>query len=618
MCGIAGAINQEIDEATLELIHHRGPDFQSLARTEVRNSRVTLGHTRLSILDLSPTGNQPMYSDCGNYAIVFNGEVYNHLELRKKLPGIGFRGTSDTETLLYYIREYGIDRVDDFNGIFALGFLDTKSGKLYLVRDHFGCKPLYYHKQADHLIFSSELKVLLRAGAPKAIDLAALDKLLTLRYNPAPDTIFKDVRKLGAGTYLTYDLATHQSHETSYRQQAYRQNTTIGEGEAIEEYQRLFENAVKRQLLSDVPVGLFLSGGLDSAMIGKVMSDSLDYPLNTFTVGFRGDGNFNELPDAQATADFLGSNHHAEFIDKEQYLGYFRRSFFHTEEPIAEPTIPALYHVAKMAAGSVKVVMSGQGADEPMAGYKRYYGEVLLAKYAPLLKWIPYGLSKRLFTSNETIQRGLYSLQFSDELERFLSIYQIFSEAQKGSLYRPGLRAQVGTEIRPHFEQFYDEVKGKSSSLNHLLYLDTRTMLPDNLLLFNDKITMAHSIENRVPFLDKELMAFVESLPAHYKINGKVRKYLPKKAAAKWLPDEMINRKKRGFETPVVDWFKNELYDELYGLFTRKDGLAGQYFQSAYLVQLLNDHRAGKRNYAKQLFILYSLELWYDNFYREV
>jgi len=613
-----GSVNQEINEEMLQLLRHRGPDFQSLNRVEVKNSRVTLGHTRLSILDLSPTGNQPMYSNCGKYAIVFNGEVYNHLELRKKLPNVNFRGSSDTETLLYYISEYGIDKVDDFNGIFAFGFLDMDNGKLYLARDHFGCKPLYYYRNENRLVFSSELKVLLKAGVPKAIDLAALDTLLTLRYNPAPSTIFKDINKLGAGLYLSYDLATHNSKETSYRRSQYHQITSIREGEAIEEYQRLFENGVKRQLLSDVPVALFLSGGLDSAMIGKVMAENLDYPLNTFTVGFRGDGNFNELPDAQLTAEFLRSNHHAEFIGKEQYLDYFRRSFYHTEEPIAEPTIPALYHVAKMAAGSVKVVMSGQGADEPMAGYKRYYGEVLLDRYAPLLKWIPYGLSSRLFKSNETIQRGLYSLQFSNELERFLSIYQIFSNEQKDKLYRQELRDQITTNIRPYFEQFYDEVKGKSTSLNHLLYLDTRTMLPDNLLLFNDKITMAHSIENRVPFLDKELMAFVESLPANLKINGNTRKYLSKKAAAKWLPEEMINRKKRGFETPVVDWFKNELYSELYLLFTRSDGLAGNYFQSEYLVKLLNDHRDGKRNNAKQLFILYSLELWYDNFYREV
>ncbi|CAH0999526.1 Asparagine synthetase [glutamine-hydrolyzing] 1 [Neolewinella maritima] len=618
MCGIAGSVNQPINETTLDLIHHRGPDFQSLARTEIRDSRVTFGHTRLSILDLSPTGNQPMYSVCGKYAIVFNGEVYNHLELRKKLPGVCFQGTSDTETLLYYIREYGIDRVDDFNGIFALGYLDTEAGKLYLVRDHFGCKPVYYYQEADRMVFSSELKVLLQAGVPKAINLAALDTLLTLRYNPAPGTIFAGIQKLGAGTYLTYDLATHCSRQTSYRKRAYRQNTTIGEGEAIEEYQRLFERAVERQLLSDVPVGLFLSGGLDSAMIGRVMAEKLDYPLHTFTVGFRGDGNFNELPDAQRTAEFLGSRHHAEFISKEQYLGYFRRSFYHTEEPIAEPTIPALYHVAKMAAGRVKVVMSGQGADEPMAGYKRYYGEVLLAKYAPLLKWIPYGLSSRLFRSNETMQRGLYSLQFSNELERFLAIYQIFSDAQKDQLYRPELRQQLSTNIGTYFEQFYGEVRDKSTSLNHLLYLDTRTMLPDNLLLFNDKITMAHSIENRVPFLDMELMAFVESLPVKYKLRGRTRKYLPKRAAEKWLPPELIHRKKRGFETPVVDWFRTELYDELYGLFVRPDGLAAQYFESAYLLRLLDEHRAGKRNYAKQLFILYALELWYDNFYRKV
>ncbi len=616
MCGIAGSVNIPIEESTLSLIEHRGPDYQELVTRQIGSNQVFLGHTRLSILDLSEAGNQPMFTDCGKYAIVFNGEVYNHRDLRAQLPGINFRGHSDTETILYYIREYGIDRVNDFSGIFAFAFLDISQGKLYLVRDHFGVKPLYYHLSDQGMVFSSELKILLSAGVKKAIDLPALDTLLALRYNPSPETIFEGISKLNPATYLSYDIHDQQWEKKKYWNPTYKVNYQISEEEAVEEYARLFEAAVKKQLMSDVPVGLFLSGGLDSALVGSIMMQHTSYPVNTFTVGFQGEGNYNELEDARITAELIGSRHTGEFINRKQYLEYFRQSFFHTEEPIAEPTIPALYHVSKMAARKVKVVLSGQGADEPMAGYKRYYGEVLMSKYGPILKRIPYKLARRFFRANESYQRGIYSSQFDNELDRFLAIYNIFSGEMKSAVYNQEVAEAVTTNIKPFFEKYYEELHQRNGdSLNHLLYLDTRTMLPDNLLLFNDKITMAHSIENRVPFLDKDLVAFVESLPSHYKLNGKVRKYLEKKAARKWLPDELINRKKRAFETPVVDWFKEELFNELVDLFNQQQSFSRIYFEREALIKMLQLHRSGKRDFGKQIFILYSLELWYQNFY---
>jgi asparagine synthase (glutamine-hydrolysing) len=250
-----------------------------------------------------------------------------------------------------------------------------------------------------------------------------------------------------------------------------------------------------------------------------------------------------------------------------------------------------------------------------MAGYNRYYGEVLISRYSPILKRIPYRLAKRFFKTNETYQRGIYSSQFEDELDRFLAIYTIFSDELKSTIYKREISASATRNIKPFFGRFYKEFKSNGDSLNHLLYLDTRTMLPDNLLLFNDKITMAHSIENRVPFLDKNLVAFVESLPSHFKLNGKVHKYLEKKAARKWLPVELINRKKRAFETPVVDWFKEDLFDELVELFNQQDSLSRQYFERKALIKMLELHRQGKRNFGKQIFILFALELWYQNFY---
>ncbi len=615
MCGIAGSINITLKENVLNFIKHRGPDSQGLIEKQVGDNKVFLGHTRLSILDLTEAGSQPMLTDCGKYAIVFNGEIYNHLELRKKLTNISFKGHSDTETILYYIREFGIKSVNDFNGIFSFGFLDIEKEKLYLVKDHFGVKPLYYNITGNTLVFSSELKVLLKSGVKKEIDLASLDNILTLRYNPAPNTIFKNIFKLSAASYLEYDLKTHQYKIETYRKEAYTINNKITINEAVDEYSKLFENAVKRQLLADVPLGLFLSGGLDSAFIGKVMSQNLNYPIKTFTVGFMGKGNFNELEDAQTTANLLGSDHTADFLTQDQYLEYFRQSFYHTEEPIAEPTIPALYHLSKMASKSVKVVLSGQGADEPMAGYKRYYGEVLMSKYATLLNLLPYKITKQFFKSNETFQRGVYSAQFKNEEDRFMAIYTLFSDELKSKIYKNDLLAIISIKKEKFFSKFYEEVRGESDSLNRLLYIDTRTMLPDNLLLFNDKTTMAHSIENRVPFLDKDLVAFVETLPSHFKLNGKIHKYVERKAAENFLPSEVMNRKKRAFETPIGEWFKTTLYDELIALISQKNSLTDLYFNKTSIINMIDEHKKGKRNYGKQIYTIYSLELWYQNFY---
>ncbi|MBK0381648.1 asparagine synthase (glutamine-hydrolyzing) [Pedobacter sp. SD-b] len=615
MCGIAGSINVALNIDVLNYIKHRGPDSQGLIEKQVGDNKVYLGHTRLSILDLTEAGSQPMITDCGNYAIVFNGEIYNHLELRKKLANISFRGHSDTETILYYIREFGIKSVDDFNGIFAFAFLDIKNEQFYLVRDHFGVKPVYYNFNGKTMVFSSELKVLLKSGVKKEIDLSSLDSILTLRYNPSPTTIFKDIYKLSAASYIKYDLKNHQHKIENYRNDSYAVNNNISLDEAVEEYSKLFENAVKRQLLADVPVGLFLSGGLDSAFIGKVMSQNLGYPIKTFTVGFTGKGNFNELEDAQTTATLLGSDHTADFLGQDQYLDYFRQSFYHTEEPIAEPTIPALYHLSKMASKSVKVVLSGQGADEPMAGYKRYYGEAIMSKYAGILNLMPYKILKQFFKANETFQRGVYSAQFKKEEDRFMAIYTLFSDELKSKIYKNDLLSTIAIRKDKFFSKFYEEVRGKSDSLNRLLYIDTKTMLPDNLLLFNDKTTMAHSIENRVPFLDKDLVAFVETLPSEFKLNGKIHKYVERKAAENFLPSEVMNRKKRAFETPVGDWFKTSLYDELVSLVSQKSSLSDQYFNKDALMNMINTHKQGKRDYRKQIYTIYSLELWYQNFY---
>ncbi|WP_273566610.1 asparagine synthase (glutamine-hydrolyzing) [Maribacter halichondriae] len=617
MCGIAGSINSTLTMADIDLIDHRGPDYKNLIQDKCAGHDLFFGHTRLSIIDLSEAGNQPMYTDCGDFCIVFNGEIYNHKELRTRLTHVKFRGQSDTETILYYLREFGIEGVKDFNGIFTFALLNKKVGKVFLARDFFGVKPLYYFTKDDKLVFSSEIKVIKKNPAyKKELDITALNTFLTLRYNPAPQTLFKDIKKLPAATYLEFDSTTNITL-TNYWPKKQKVDHSISEKEAVSEYKRLLEQSVERQLLSDVPVGLLLSGGIDSAVLGYLMSQKSTNKINTFTVGFEGEGNFNELDDAKETARIIGSDHHEIFMNREEYMDYFYRSFHHTEEPIAEPTIPALYHVSNLASKHVKVVLSGQGADEPMAGYKRYRGEKFLTDYKKILSVMPLSLLSKAFPNNSSIDRGVYSSKFKEELDRFIAIYTLFVPDQKEKLYKNEINHLITESQRPLFQEHFDRTDPKADSLSKLLYLDTRTMLPDNLLLFNDKITMANSIENRVPFLDIDLINFIESLPIELKLKGKVTKYVHRKAAEQWLPASIINRKKRAFETPVGIWFKKELSESLIELIESPQSLSRDYFDISFIKKMVHMHVARKKDYKKHLFILLSLELWYKNFYNQ-
>jgi asparagine synthase (glutamine-hydrolysing) len=616
MCGIAGSVNAFLPRETLKLIAHRGPDSEGYEEINVGDNIVYLAQTRLSIIELSSAGSQPMFSECGNYCLVFNGEIYNHLDLREQLTEFNFKGHSDTETILYYIIKFGIDGIKNFNGIFAFGFLDIRKCTIYLARDQFGVKPIYYFYDNNKLIFGSELKIILSNSAyKKQMDLNALSDFLYLRYNPSPNTMFQNIKRIEAATYIKFEIGK-SFNKVKYWQSIPLINKNILFNEAVEEYQFLLERAVKRQLLSDVPVGLFLSGGVDSAVIGYLMQKHSNNKINTFTVGFEGVGDFNETVKARETADFIGSKHHEELINYDQFHSYFTNSFFHTEEPIAEPTIPALMHVSKMASKEVKVVLSGQGADEPLAGYQRYYGEQLLSKYSKTTNFFANNLL-RLFKGNESVQRAIYASKFSKEFDRFFAIYAIFTPEMQSEILKNGIINNNNFALlRSLFRGFYSDVENLGDSLSKMLYIDTRTMLPDNLLLFNDKNTMAYSIENRVPFLDIDLINFIETLPPSFKLNGRVHKFIHKKAVEKWLPEKIVYARKRAFSTPVDDWFKGVLGKELYDLIDSSDSIIKELFNIDVVKKMISDHNKGLRNYKKQLFALLSLEMWYQKFYK--
>lgn len=622
MCGIAGIFNyrtrESIDPVLLtgmcEIITHRGPDDVGYYLDQ--EAGLGLGHRRLSIIDLT-TGNQPMSNAREDIWIVFNGEIYNFPELKRELQGKGydFRTTSDTEVIIYMYEEYGEKGFERLNGIFAFAIYDKRKCYLFLVRDHFGVKPLYYMFTEGKLLFGSEIKAILQsASIKKELDFEAFNSFLTFRYNPSPQTLFKDIKKLQPGHYL--QVSTEGNVKlNSYWNHIPETNNHISESEAIEEYQRLFSNAVHRQMVSDVPVGLLLSGGVDSAVIGYLMQENTSEKIKSFTIGFPGKGDFNELDDARITAKRIGSEHYDLTITQKEYLEFFYKSFWYSEEPIAEPTIPALYYVSKLASQHLKVVLGGQGADEILAGYHRYIGAHYICKYASVLQKLPLNTISSLIPRNERLKRAAYASRFPNELQRFLGTYTIFTPLQKEYLVLPEVKKRLHNVDESLVENLYSQTSMLDDSLSKILFIDTRMSLSDNLLLFNDKMTMANSLEMRVPFLDIEFVKFVESLPSRLKLNGLSRKYIHKKAVEKWLPKEIIYRKKRGFSTPMDEWLQKDFAKTAKNLFNKKDSACRKYFNLNFINRMIDQHQNRKEDFKRHIFLLLSFELWHKTFF---
>jgi asparagine synthase (glutamine-hydrolysing) len=621
MCGITGVFNfskRGVNETALksmcESISHRGPDGDGLYVDQDRG--VGLGHRRLSIIDLT-LGHQPMANANESIWIVFNGEIYNYLDLKKELQkdGFSFKTTSDTEVIIYLYQKYGEKGFARLNGIFSIGIYDKAKNCLVLARDHFGVKPMYYAFTSSGIVFGSEVKTILKQGeiSPE-LDLGALDTFLTFRYNPSPQTLFKGIHKLYPGHYLKIN-ADGKTERAAFYTNKPKQNAGISQTEAVEKYQFLLEQSVKRQMMSDVPVGLLLSGGVDSAVIAYLMQGTSNEKIKTFTIGFEGKGDFNELDDARETANLIGTDHYETTITQKEYLDFFYKSFYYTEEPIAEMTIPALYYVSKLAARHVKVALAGQGADEPLAGYKRYFGEQQINKYFHLLNALPMQQLASLLPRNERIKRAAYASRFANDLDRFLAIYTIFTPEQKTSLLRDDIKSLALGDNRTLVKRLFDETGGLPDSLSKILYIDTRMSLSDNLLLFGDKMSMANSIEMRVPFLDVELIEFIETLPPKLKLRDRTHKFIHKEAVKKWLPDRIIYRKKRGFATPMDQWLQNDFSNVARELFNDPASASRRYFNLGYINTMLDQHQKKKENYQRNIFALLSFEIWHKSFF---
>ncbi|MBN2810091.1 MAG: asparagine synthase (glutamine-hydrolyzing) [Deltaproteobacteria bacterium] len=609
MCGILGSVNLAFSKESLGALAHRGPDDSGIITEIAGNHRICLGQTRLAIVDLSPSGHQPMVSACGRYVIIFNGEIYNHLELRGKLPEVSFRGSSDTETLLYYLAEFGENGLNDLNGIFAFAFLDKKINTIILCRDPFGVKPLYYWQEGHRLVFASEIAPVQKL-VNDTVSLNNLATLLCLRYSPSPDTLFKKIHKIRPGHALRVKL-NDCGLGLKFRPYAFaceRAAAKFSFAEAADNYGFLLQQAVKRQLMSDVEVGVLLSGGIDSALVAKFAQMDSSRPLKGFTVGFTEEDASDEISDAQETARQLGLDSIITRIGFEDFLEIIKACVAIVEEPLATTSIIPMYYLAKLAAQKVKVVLSGQGADESLGGYGRYQGELLHRFLPPALAVVGNRLFDFLGLSNDQLRRGFSALRRGDDVSRFLSAYSVFSDHEIEKLV--GLRDTHSLERVQYFYSLLGCSKIKTS-VERMMAVDLRMNLADDLLLYTDKVTMHFSLECRVPMLDLDLVKYIQSLPCSFRVKVGQSKIVHREYAKMVLPDSIINRKKKGFQSPTKKWFAG--HGPVWDILLAKEAKFASYFDLSEVEKVLLAHEKGI-NQERQIFLLLCLNYWFQKF----
>jgi len=619
MCGIVGIFNyktkQPIDRYRLkgasDLLIHRGPDGEGFYYDD--NNGIGLANRRLSIIDLV-TGDQPISNEDESIWIVYNGELYNYLELREYLikKGHVFKTKSDTEVIVHAYEEFGIDCVKKFNGIFAFAIWDKNSQTLYLARDHFGVKPLYYLYDKERFIFASEIKAILRLVEEKqGINKEGLFQCLILRYTLAPETLFKSIKKLGPSEIL------HFNSEFGISIKNYWEKNLIIDYDKSESYWKdklayLYENAIKRQMISDVPIGLSLSGGVDSATILSIMSRYSNGNVKTFSVGFEG-GKYedNELDKAEYLSRLFGAEFYSALISESDYIDFFDKYLWYLEEPVGNESAIAYYFVAKLAQGTVKVLLNGQGADEPFGGYDRYIG----AYHADTKPWLTENLIKITSVIRPLKYRKYQILKLNeyasttDLHEKVLNAASLLTLNLRNKIINKETINNTYYNLKEKTRVIINNITSKIGT-EKLFFYDLFSSLPENLLLCEDKLAMAAGIEARVPFLDVELVETTLSIPAQYKIGLFSGKKIHKKVAEKFVDKKIAHQRKIGFNNPVEKWLRNRLGNELEDLINSHDSITRNYLNIKYINKMVSDHKASKFNHEKFLFLLLSIEKW--------
>jgi asparagine synthase (glutamine-hydrolysing) len=629
MCGICGFLDSRQTEQSKRdslrkmcgIISHRGPDDEG----HYINGDVALGMRRLSIIDLAH-GHQPLSNEDETVWVVLNGEIYNFQKLRDELESKGhrFRTRSDTEVIVHLYEDVGLELFRRLRGMFALALWDTKRKRLVLGRDRIGEKPLYFRREAHRFLFASELKSLLQADdVPRRLNFAALREYLSLGYVPAPLSMLDGIEKLLPGHYLVVDQEGIKDHQ--YWDVPFGQPEKHSEQEWIERTRAKLIETVRMQLVSDVPLGAFLSGGLDSSSIVAAMAQMTGRPVKTYSIGYEGEHTYyNELPYAKVVAQAFGTDHH-EIVVRPEVSELLPKLVWHLDEPVADSACLTTYLVSKLARQSVTVILSGVGGDELFGGYRRYLGDSMVRYYRHLpgpvrRKWLP-ALLARIPQDRHSLWKDYarYAAAFVNSAEldpasRYIEYVTLFPPQAQGKLLlegatRSGQTAIAASALRGYFNHCDDP-----DDLNRILYADLKTSLPDDLLAMTDRMSMAASIECRAPLVDYEMIELSSHMPSHLKVRGFQLKYLMKQAVAPWLPPEILQRKKRGFGAPMGAWLRKDIQPMVSELLseeaTRKRGL----FSWPAIQQLLADHAAERKDYTDQLFSLVMLELWLQAF----
>jgi asparagine synthase (glutamine-hydrolysing) len=617
MCGICGQYNfgyrepverRHIEAMTRTLIH-RGPDDEGY----YIQGPIGFGFRRLSIIDLGG-GHQPMSDREGTVWVVFNGEIYNFQELRNELEGFGhvFCTKSDTEAIVHGYKQWGDEILNRLNGMFGLAIWDERLRRLVLARDPFGIKPVYYKVDDSRLYFGSEMRPIRAMMANRAeIDPTAVNLFLRHRFTPSPYTVIRDIRKLAPGTKLTVQNG-HYEVSRWYRFKPTSVRPAKSPGEAAEELLELYKRAIKRQLISDVPVGLLLSGGVDSGLLLALMN-LCGQAWPTYTVGYGSTYADDELADAQETARVLGSKHTSVTLTKSVFEEALPKIVSALEEPVATSSIVPMYFVCERAREDVKVALVGQGPDELFGGYRRHLGVRYDNLWAGVPGWVRSVISSGVaaLPRNETLKRGVQALAIPDRMQRYQHVLSLLPRADVDGLFQRGvLDDKAGDTILECWASM-TELMSSTDELGGLQFLEVRSTLPDELLLYADKLSMAHALELRVPYVDKEIVEYVERLPSNLKVRNGQGKWLHKRACRSFLSESIIKRRKRGFNCTVVDdWFRSAVDSEMTETLLDSGSRLYDYLEPGAVRKLFDEHSSGRCDNYKVLFSLIVLEEW--------
>lgn len=613
MCGIAGFTgtgNEDTLRQMIAEVKHRGPDANGV----FYDGNAGLSHTRLSILDLRPEGNQPMFSANKKLAITFNGEIYNYLQLKKELaPKYHFTTSTDTEVLLYLYKEYGVEMLDKLNGMFAFAIWDAETQQLFLARDRMGKKPLYYSETSGHFVFGSEIRALLKhPSVKKELNLEAMNQYLTFDYVPAPNSIIKNIYKLKPAHYLVVRDNKIQIKK-AYWQYNFKENQSITFSDAVKTLDRLLNTATLSRLMSDVALGVFLSGGLDSSTIAYYAQKNSGQKIKTFSIGFE-DKSYDESDYASQVAAKLHTEHHSQVLTPQHTLELIEEIYPLCDEPFADASLIPTYFLSKFTRTQVTVALGGDGSDELQAGYPTFISD----RFKKPLSVLPKGMIRLLLNmSNKLLTVSDKNISFDFKVKQFLRgflgkdhyTHQLwlgsFIPSEKKSLFSNQTYNSIASKSGLEIMDYYFNEAGKDwSDFNTTTWYYYQTYLPDDILVKVDRAGMYNSLEIRAPFLDRTVVEFYNSLPRAFKQKGLNGKYILKKLMEGKLPQHIIDRPKKGFGIPLSNWIRIDLKSQIEDVLLSKD----DYFQQHYIQRVLNEHQSGKNNHRKLIWNLYILK----------